>query len=154
MRVILRLPMSSNIATHLKSFHWLPVKARSTYKIACLCYHCHNSTAPSYVAYMLHKRPSHTRRTRPSSYTMPLLNRPAHSKATLGDRSFSFAFLMSGTQFQMMSGVPHHCHHLSFVWRHTCFIQLTKTELYSWSLCICAWFTLSEPCWWSFLKMH
>ena len=24
-------------------------------------------------------------------YTMPLLNRPAHSKATLGDRSFSFA---------------------------------------------------------------
>ena len=23
--------------------------------------------------------------------TMPLLNRPAHSKATLGDRSFSFA---------------------------------------------------------------
>ena len=26
-----------------------------------------------------------------SSYTMPLLNRPAHSKATLGDRSFSFA---------------------------------------------------------------
>ena len=28
--------------------------------------------------------------TRSSSYTMPLLNRPAHSKATLGDRSFSF----------------------------------------------------------------
>ena len=29
--------------------------------------------------------------TRSSSYTMPLLNRPAHSKATLGDLSFSFA---------------------------------------------------------------
>ena len=53
-RVILRLPMSSSIATHLKSLHWLPVKVRSAYEIACLCYHCHSSTAPSYVADMLH----------------------------------------------------------------------------------------------------
>ena len=90
-RVILRLPMSSRITIHLKSLHWLPVKVRTTYKIACLCYHCHSSTAPSYVTDMLHKKPLHTRNTRSSSYTMPLLNRPAHSKATLGDRSFSFA---------------------------------------------------------------
>ena len=90
-RVILRLPMSSRITIHLKSLHWLPVKVRSTYKIACLCYDCHSSTAPSYVTDMLHKKPLHTRNTRSSSYTMPLLNRPAHSKATLGDRSFSFA---------------------------------------------------------------
>ena len=89
-RVILRIPKSSNIATHLKSIHWLPVKVRSTYKLACLCYHCyHSSTAPSYVTDMLHKKPLHTRNTRSSSYTMPLLNRPAHSKATLGDRSSS-----------------------------------------------------------------
>ena len=88
---ILHLPNSSNIPTHLKSVHWLSVKVRSTYKIACLCYHCHTCTAPSYVADMLQKKPSHTRNTRSSSYTMPLLNRPAHSKATLGDRSFSFA---------------------------------------------------------------
>ena len=90
-RVILRLPRSSSITTHLKSLNWLPVKVRSTYQIACLCYHCHSSTAPSYVTEMLHRKPSHTRNTRSSSYTMPLLNRPAHSKATLGDRSFSFA---------------------------------------------------------------
>ena len=90
-RVIFRLPMSSSITIHLRSLHWLPVKVRSTYKIACLCYHCHSSTAPSYVTDMLHKKPLHTRNTRSSSYTMPLLNRPAHSKATLGDRSFSFA---------------------------------------------------------------
>ena len=90
-RVILLLPMSSSIAIHLKSLHWLPVKVRSTYKIACLCYHCHISTAPSYVTDMLHKKLLHTSITRSSSYTMPLLNRPAHSKATLGDRSFSFA---------------------------------------------------------------
>ena len=90
-RVILRLPMSSSITTHLKSLHWLLVKVRSTYKIACLCYCCHSSTAPSYVTDMLHINPSHTRNTRSSSYTMPLLNRLAHSKATLGDFSFSFA---------------------------------------------------------------
>ena len=90
-RVILRLPKSSSITIHLKSLYWLPVKVRSTYKIACLCYHCHSSTAPSYVADMLHRKPSDTRKTRSSSYTMPLLNRPAHSKATLCDRSFYFA---------------------------------------------------------------
>ena len=89
-RVILRLPMSS-MTIHLKSLHWFPVKVRSDYKIDCLCYHCHISTAPSYVTDMLHKKPLHTRNTRSSSYNMPLLNRPAHSKATLGDRSFSFA---------------------------------------------------------------
>ena len=91
-RVILRLPKSSSLTIHLKSLHWLPVKVRSTYEIASLCYHCHSSTAPSYVADMRHKRPSHTRITRSSSYTMLLLNRPAHSKATLGGHSFSFAF--------------------------------------------------------------
>ena len=85
-RVILRLSMSSIITIHLRSHHWLPVKVRSTYKIACLCYDCHSSTAPSYVTDMLHIKPLHTRNTRSSSYTMPLLNRPAHSMATLGDR--------------------------------------------------------------------
>ena len=90
-RVILCLPKSSSITTHLRSLHWLPVKVRSTYKIVCLCYHCHSSTAPPYVTDMLHKKPLHTRVTRSSSCTMSLLNRPAHSKATLGDRSFSFA---------------------------------------------------------------
>ena len=66
-------------------------KALHTHKIACLCYHCHSSSAPSYVNDMLHKKRLHTRITRFSSYTMPLLNRPAHSKVTLGDLSFSFA---------------------------------------------------------------
>ena len=90
-RVILCLRKSSNISAHIKSLHWLPVNVRSIHEIACVCYHCHRSTAPSYVADMLHKKPLHIGNTRSSSYTMPLLNRPAQSKATLGDRSFSFA---------------------------------------------------------------
>ena len=52
-RVILRLSKSSNISTHLKSLHWLPVKVRSTCKIACLRYHCHSSSTPSYVTDMM-----------------------------------------------------------------------------------------------------
>ena len=87
--VILCIPMSSSITTHLRSLHWLPVKIRSTYKIACLCYHCHCSTAPSYVADMLQKKPSHSHNNRASSYTMPLPNRPAHRMATLWERKFS-----------------------------------------------------------------
>ena len=127
---------SKNIFTHLRPLHWLPVKVRSTYKIACLCYHCHSSTAPSYVTGMLHRKPLHTRNTRSSSYTMPLINRPAHSKATLGDRHFLLLLLLSGNLFQMMSGVPHHCHHLNLVLRHTCFIQFTKTELITVHMCM------------------
>ena len=84
-RVILRLPKSSSITTHLRSLLWLPVKVRSTYKIAFLCYFCHISTAPIYVADMLQK--SHD--TPASAHASP--NRPAYSKITLGDRSFSFA---------------------------------------------------------------
>ena len=42
-RVFSRLPKSSNINTHLKSLHWLPVKVRSTYKIDCLRYHSHST---------------------------------------------------------------------------------------------------------------
>ena len=82
-RVILHLSKSFNITTHFKSHHWLPIKVRSTYRIVCLCYHCHSSTGPSHVTDMLQKIPSHTCNTHSSSCTMPLLNRPAHSKATL-----------------------------------------------------------------------
>ena len=72
-RVILRLQKSSNITTHLKSLHWLPVKVRSTYKIVCLLYHCHSSTAPSYVTDMLHKR-HHTAATLAPAQTQYLLS--------------------------------------------------------------------------------
>ena len=90
---------SRRYAQELVEIHWLKdgdiwnwsLSVWNTYKIACLCYHCHSSIAPSYVTDMLHRKPLHTRNTRSSSYTMPLLNRSAHIKATFGDRSFSFA---------------------------------------------------------------
>ena len=114
-RVILRLPMSSSITIHLKSLHWLPVKVRSTYKIACLCYHCHSSTAPSYVTDMLHK--SHcTSATLAPAHTPCLFSIDLHTvRQHLVIVHFLLLLLLSGTLFQMMSGVPHHCHHLSLV---------------------------------------
>ena len=54
-RVILSIPKSANITTYFKYLYWLPVKVRSTSKIAGMCYHCHSSTAPSYVTDMLQK---------------------------------------------------------------------------------------------------
>ena len=69
--------------------------------IACFCYHYHKTTAPSYVTDMLHKNQSHTCNTRSSSYTMPLLNFPAHRKATLGDRSFAFP------SSSLLNTIPH-----------------------------------------------
>ena len=93
-RVILCHPYSSTTTTHSKSLHWLPVKARSTYKIACLCYHCHSSTAPSYVADMLQKihrtaatlAPVHT----PCLFSIDLHTVRQHFCVVLF-RSFSFA---------------------------------------------------------------
>ena len=133
-RVILRLPMSSRITIHLKSLHWLPVKVRSTYKIACLCYHCHSSMSQS-----LHHHMSLTCCIK--SHCTPATLAPAHTPClfsidmhTVRQHLVIFHFLLllllSGTVFQMMSSVPHHCHHLSLVLRHTCFVQFTKTELH------------------------
>ena len=129
-REILRLPKSSSITTHLKSLHWLPVKVRSTYKIACLFYNCHSSTAPSYVADMLQKKPLHTCNTCSSSYTNFLLNRAAHSKATLSDRSFSFA---SSSVWNSIPNDVRCAPSLSSSksrLKTYCFVQFTKTELY------------------------
>ena len=78
--VILRISESSSISIFKMK------KARSTYKIVCA------TTATAVLHYHMSLtccRKSH--RTRSSSHTMPLLHRPAHSKATLADRSFSFA---------------------------------------------------------------
>ena len=114
-RVIFRLPMSSSITIHLKSLHWLTVKVRSTYQIACLCYHCHSSTAPSYVTDMLHK--SHcTPATLAPAHTPCLFSIDLHTvRQHLVIVHFLLLLLLSGTLFQMMSGVPHHCHHLNLV---------------------------------------
>ena len=113
-RVILCLPKSSSITTHLKSLHWLPVNVRSTCKIACFCYHCHSSTAPSYVTDMLHRKPLHIYATLAPSHTPCHFSIDLHTaRQHLVIVHFLLLLLLSATPFQMISGVPHHCHHLS-----------------------------------------
>ena len=114
-RVILRLPMSSSITIHLKSLHWLPVKVRSTYKIACLCSHCHSSTAPSYVTDKLQKKPSHTA-TLVSAHTPCHFSKDLYTvRHHLVLARFLLLLLLSGILFQMMSFVPYYFHNLSLV---------------------------------------
>ena len=109
-RVILRHPKPSNITIHLKS-----LKVRSAYKIACLCYHFHSSTAPSYVTDMLQKS-HHTPATLAPARTPCLFSIDQHTvRQHLAIARFLFLLLLSGTLFQMISGVPHHCHHLSLI---------------------------------------
>ena len=129
-RVILPLPNSALITTHLKSLHLLPVIARGTYEMACLYYLCHSSTAPSYVADMLHKI-RRTPATLAPAHTPCLLSIDIYTvRQYLAIVHFILLLFLSVTLFQMMSDVPHYCHHLRLVWRYICFVQLTLTELY------------------------
>ena len=106
----------SNFAnfTHFKSLHWLPVKARGTYKVACLCCHCHSSTAPLYVNGMLQKIVSHS-----LHLTHHLLNRSAHEKLTFGGQSFSFASVSNSIPNNLLC--PNNCHLVSFKDMHLSF---------------------------------
>ena len=75
---------------------------------------------------MLQKEPSHPRHTRSSSY-IALLIRPAHSKGTLGDRSFSFTASVLNSVLNDLRCAPSLP---SFIFRlrtfYSCFVQLTK----------------------------
>ena len=112
-RVILCPPKSSSTTTHLKSLHWLPVKVRSTYKIACFCattatavLHHHMSLTCCIKSHCT-LAPAHT----PCLFSIDLHTVRQH----LVIIHFLLLLLLSGTLFQMMSGVPHHYHHLSLV---------------------------------------
>ena len=112
-RIILRISMSAKTTTHLMFLHWLPVRVRSTYKIACLCCHCHSNTAPSYVTDILLNKPSHSRNT-PSSSTS-LFSIDLHTVRQQLVIARFLLLLLSGTLLQIMSGVPNNCHHLDLI---------------------------------------
>ena len=119
-RVILRLPKSSSITIHLKSLHWLPLKVRSTYKIAPP----HTYTPHTTATAILHHHMSLTCCI--ENHCTPATLAPAHTpclfsmdlhtvRQHLVIVHFLLLLLLSGTRFLMMSGVPHHCHHVSLV---------------------------------------
>ena len=122
-------------------------------KLDWLIDHIHAKLAPAHASCLL---PYHTIPHHASYHTIPYhimpLTIPYHTTSCLFSLDlltvkrhlviahFLLLLLLSGTLFQMMSGVPHHCHYLSLFWRHTCFVLFTETEHSLWSLYMCAWF--------------
>ena len=85
--IVLRKPRHVSATSLLRTLHWLPVKARIQYKIACLCFQClsHN-TMPPYLSDLLHPyQPPRTLRSLDTS----LLSVPRFCLETFGRRSFS-----------------------------------------------------------------
>ena len=86
-RIVFRKPRHVSATSLLRALHWLPVKARIQYKIACLCFQClsHN-TMPPYLSDLLYPyQPSRTL----CSLDISLLSVPRFCLETFGRRSFS-----------------------------------------------------------------
>ena len=108
-RVIFRLPILSSIATLLKSLYLLPVKARSTYKIPCLCYHYHMSLT-------LCRKSHQTPTTLAPAHAPCLFSMYQHTvRQHLVIVRFPLLLLLYETLFPMMSDVLHHNRHLILV---------------------------------------
>ena len=85
-RLVLRTSRHASATALLRTLHWLPVKARIQYKIACLCFQCiYQDSMPPYISDLLHPYcPSRMLRSLDA-----LLTVPRFSLETFGKRSFS-----------------------------------------------------------------
>ena len=77
-----------HITPILRHLHWLPVRARISYKTACLCFKAITSSIPAYLSDLLHLySPSWSLR---SSADTRLLKIPLYKCKTKGDYAFSY----------------------------------------------------------------
>ncbi|CAG2198464.1 unnamed protein product [Mytilus edulis] len=72
----------------LFDLHWLPIKARITFKILTYMYNCHVGNAPSYLINLLNPQVS-KRSLRSSESSIGCYAVPYNKKKTFSDRSFS-----------------------------------------------------------------
>ena len=86
-RLVLRKSRHVSATGLLRTLHWLPVKARIEYKIACLCFKCiYQVDMPVYLSdLLLAYHPSRALRSSDSS----LLTVPRFSLSTFGKKSLS-----------------------------------------------------------------
>ena len=86
-RLVLRKSRHASATALLRTLHWLPMKARIQYKIACLCFQCIcRNSMPPYISDLLYPyRPSRMLRSLDTS----LLTVSRFSLETFGKRSFS-----------------------------------------------------------------
>ena len=72
----------------LYNLHWLPIKARIHFKIACIMFNCHNGTAPEYLISMLKRKSQKYIGLRSGSTSDIDYEVPFNEKKTHNDRSF------------------------------------------------------------------
>ena len=53
-RLVVCAPPHVHITQILRHLHWLPVRARISYKTACLCFNAITSSTPAYLSDLLH----------------------------------------------------------------------------------------------------
>jgi hypothetical protein len=87
-RVVCLSPKFDHITPHLIELHWLPVKARISFKVLLLVYKALNGMAPSYLADMVRLRRGNRYSLRAD--TDLLLQVPATCRS-FGDRAFFIA---------------------------------------------------------------
>ena len=71
----------------LQSLHWLPIRARTHYKISTLCFNVITGTGPQYLSELLH--PYTPSRDLRSSADTRILKIPLSNSKAFGQRSFS-----------------------------------------------------------------
>ena len=87
-RLVVRAPPHIHITPVLRHFHWFLVRARISYKTACLCFNAITSSTPAYFSDLLHLY-SPSRPLRSSADTRPL-KIPLYKCKTKKDRAFSY----------------------------------------------------------------
>ena len=85
-RLVIRAFPHVHITPILRHLHWLPVRARISYKTACLCFNAITSSTPAYLSDLLHL---YSPRSLRSSADTRLLKIPLYNCKTKGDRAFS-----------------------------------------------------------------
>ena len=86
--MVLKQSKYDNTEMALRELHWLPVKERIDFKVACMVFKCLHNQAPSTLSSSI-RRKSFARATRAASETQPKLEVPKTGKKTFAARSFS-----------------------------------------------------------------
>ena len=121
-RAILRKSKrQASSADLLQKLHWLPVKERIDFKVACLIFKCLNETAPLYLCELVSPYiPSRNLRSQQSG----LLCQPSVNLQTYGQRSFHFYAPSLWNSF------PQHLRNAAFTSSYPVFKSLLKTHLF------------------------
>ena len=90
-RLVVRALPHVHITPVLRHLHWLPVRARISYKTACLCFNATTSSDPAYLSDLLHLySPSRSLRFSADTSILKILKIPLYKCKTKGDRAFSY----------------------------------------------------------------